>query len=200
MILKVPFFPGKKYYCAQDCALMILKYFFPEREFDIEDIAKKSIKHEQYGTFTIGLAKALSEYDLKVDFYCRSLDGEELSESERKSFLDKYGKFLEKEGEVRSEAERAGVKIVERDLSLEEITNILEQGKPLIVLINWNILSKKEGYQGHFVVLTGFDDNFIYAHNPGPNYPEENMKIKKETILQAINYKGTNKEMVVAYL
>ena len=42
MILDVPFYPGKKYYCAQDCALMVLKFYYPEKEFDIEEISIKS--------------------------------------------------------------------------------------------------------------------------------------------------------------
>ena len=83
MILDVPFYPGKKYYCAQDCALMVLKYYYPEKEFDIEEISKKSVKHEEYGTMTIGLSKALKEYRLSVEFNYKT--GEEMSEKDKKN-------------------------------------------------------------------------------------------------------------------
>ena len=195
MILDVPFYPGKKYYCAQDCALMVLKFYYPEKEFDIEEISIKSIKHQEYGTMTIGLAKALREYGLNVEFYYKT--GEEMNETDRKEFLEKYGEYMNQEKEIRKKAKKTGVKIKEKEFTLKELKDTLNKNKVIISLINWNVLCKKDGYQGHFVVITGYDEKYIYSHNPGPNYPEKNMNILIETMEKARNYPGTNRETIL---
>ncbi len=200
MILKIPFFPGEKYYCAQDCALMVLKYFFPEKEFYLEEIGRRSGKHQEFGTMTVGLAKALKEFGLKVDFYYKNEEGEEMSKEDKKSFLEKYGNFLEQERETKKEAKERGVNFIEKDFSLEEVEKEIEKKRTVITLVNWNVFAKKESYQGHFIILTGFDKEHIYFHNPGHNFPEENAKERKERMEKARSYPGTNKETIIAYL
>jgi hypothetical protein len=170
---------------------MVLKYFYPSGKFDIEDVARKSVKHEKYGTTTIGLAKALREYGLRVDFYCRNIDGEALSDEDREQFLKKYGDYTLKERGIREKARGLGVNIVEKDVKLHNIEKALREERMVIPLVNWEVLTDNKGYQGHFIVMIGFDDENIFFHNPGPYHPEANMRATKELMEKARSYRGT---------
>ena len=52
-----------------------------------------------------------------------------------------------------------------------------------IILIDHNKISKKDNsYQGHFVVVTGFDAKYIYFHESGHKITESIVPISKQEV------------------
>ena len=68
-----------------------------------------------------------------------------------------------------------------------------------MVLIDWNkVTGTMAPYQGHFGVLTGFDKDNVHFHNSGPaNAPD--MRIRKETFMDAWNANGTDNDVLIVY-
>ena len=63
-----------------------------------------------------------------------------------------------------------------------------------------NVISGKKGqYQGHFVAITGFDDKYVCYHESGPNHPEPNKRVLKETFIEAWNANGTDNDVVIVF-
>ena len=72
-----------------------------------------------------------------------------------------------------------GVPIHEKAPSLEEIREHFEAGAiPIALISSWQIYESREP---HWVVITGFDDHFVYVNDP---YVDEELG---ETELDSIN-------------
>lgn len=99
--------------------------------------------------------------------------------------------------ELIKENKQLGIPSKEKDLSITQLTKLLTKNSIPIILINWNILTKKKNYQGHFVVLSGHDEKNIYIHNPGIAKAQAFMPIKKELFKKAWESKGTDKDLIL---
>lgn len=69
------------------------------------------------------------------------------------------------------------------DAELKEIKFLIDNNKPSIVLIDYEYIPNRwdKNYMGqHFVVITGYDDNYIYYNDP--DYPNGNGKNVKTSI------------------
>ena len=87
-----------------------------------------------------------------------------------------------------------------RKLSFDEIESHIEQGHVPLMLIDHNKIVGKEGlYQGHFVVVTGYDDQNVFYHESGPKNPEANKKVLKSTFIDSWNANGTDNDAVIVY-
>jgi ribosomal protein S18 acetylase RimI-like enzyme len=95
--------------------------------------------------------------------------------------------------EMLEELAEHGVPIHHGSLSLGEIEALLKKGQMVLVLISsWMIYGELEP---HWVVMTGFDDYFVYMHDPFVDEPvgetpsdSINMPIQKEQFKRMARY------------
>ena len=210
MKIDVPFYPQKNHSdCGQIALKMVLAYF--GENLEIEKI--EAMEGRGISTIQIALTAALLNY--KTEFYSKSIlfNKEHL----KKEFYKKYfednpaeqvKKFTEK-------ARKAGVKIKEEKLSLDEILNFTTKDSIPIILLDWNIVKNEiadkksinnkkfptelKGYHGHFVPVIGYDDENVYVHNQGLNNPQAFMKIPRETFDKARKSDGTDEDVVIIH-
>lgn len=93
-------------------------------------------------------------------------------------------------------AKKIGLACYEKQFSLEEIILKISREELIISLIDWNIIEPKKDrkYQGHFVVLSGYDDKNIYFLDPFKG-TEEN--ITKELYDLARKSNGTDEDLLI---
>ena len=85
-----------------------------------------------------------------------------------------------------------------KKISIQEIEDNIEHGNVVIALIDYNkIINRNSLYQGHSIVLTGFDEENIFYHESGPLNPELNKKVKKDILVEAMNANGTDNDCVI---
>ncbi len=96
------------------------------------------------------------------------------------------------------ESKSAGVQLFEKQLELKEIEEKISENCVSFVLLNWNIIlgGSEDKYNGHFVPITGYDDEYIYVNNSGPYLPEKDLKIKKKVFEKARRSNGTDEDIV----
>jgi hypothetical protein len=59
------------------------------------------------------------------------------------------------------------IRIETRVPSVEDITTLLDQGYLVACAINSCILAGRKGYDGHLVVVKGYNDEHLIVHDPG---------------------------------
>jgi len=202
MKLEIPFYqyPGK-HGCLPSCLRMAMEYFGEKITWEEMDriIEKKPDKWALSWPLNIYLhekgwyAKEFATFDLQTwitdpDKVGRETYGDEIFEKVYLPNYDfesakKYGKeFLEK-----------GL-YEKRFMKWEEIKQQVEQGSVAIFVVNSRMLAGNEGYMGHLVVLTGWDDENVFYHDPsvGPN-----QKTIFELFWKAHTDKGTDNEIIL---
>jgi len=192
MQLSIPFYKQPTPSSCGPASLQMV-FEFLGKKIALSEISSKFKIREKVGVTTISLATASKLFGFKTTFYTES---EELSEE---LFELEYYRPFEAElrvefEEIKAEAKIVGVEIKEHILTLEEIEYHLNNKHALIVLVDWNIISKKEGLQGHFIVLTGYDGEFIYFHNSNG---KANEKITKDIFEKSRKSKGTDGDILV---
>ncbi len=124
--------------------------------------------------------------------------------SHEESSIEYYKKYSHDKGkiilkELAEEMEVLGVSIEERNLPLEELLKFLSKDSVPIVLINWKVIEGKEGFNGHFLPITGYDNKNVYVHNPGIKMAQPYLEIEKSLFIKAWEDKGTDKDTIIIY-
>jgi hypothetical protein len=182
----------------------VLKHFLG-KEFPLDYLDKISGRKPGLWTGTVQIVPPL--YDLGLDLTCYSktdiapmLEGEAYI---RKKYgpeaADKVLKLIDidvvvnaTKNAMKYDIFRVGI------LKLSEIEDNIRKGYVQLALIDWvKIIGAQKPYQGHMVIITGFDDDNIYIHNSGPMLAEANMKVKKELFMEAWNVVGTDNDIIV---
>jgi hypothetical protein len=195
MKIEIPFIKSEKdNECGQRVLQMVLAHF--GEEHSIEEVGKLERTLPSGLTWTAGIAVAAK----KLGFPVKMISTTNFSHNDDE--IEFYKKNSNDEGqrvlfELIEESKVLRVEIIERDMSIEELENLLSNDSIPIVLVNWFCLAEQEGYHGHFLVLSGFDEEYIYVHNPGIASAQAFLPIKKESFVKAWEYKGTDKDVVL---
>ncbi|MFH1452009.1 MAG: C39 family peptidase [archaeon] len=207
MILKVPFYKndGDGNQCMQVSMKSILKYFL-DKDFSLEELDNLTGRKENLWTYTTQIVSVLYCLGLDLKFYSKEelepfLEGESFIRKHFGKDAEKILKFTDVPVVVKSTKNLLNYNLFEKKiLSLDEIEKHILEGHVLLVLVDYNKISRKEGnYQGHSVVITGFDDDYIYFHESGPSNPEPNKKVSKKIFEEAMNANGTDNDCVVVF-
>ena len=94
---------------------------------------------------------------------------------------------LERLAEEYGEYEQSNVNI-HRNWTIDDISNELTEGYPVIVAVRLNMSNVISGSNGHFMVVIGIDENYIYVNDPGRSLESgrgSNMDYDHETFLQS---------------
>ncbi|MDD4353907.1 MAG: peptidase C39 family protein, partial [Candidatus Nanoarchaeia archaeon] len=86
---------------------------------------------------------------------------------------------------------------INKKFEFSKISDELLKGNIVIVIINTKILEGLKGYNGHFVVITGIDDENVFYHDSGPKNPTPNKKVKRALFESAWNDKNTGNDVLI---
>lgn len=210
-ILEIPFkiAYGDSNACYPAAMQSVLAYFYPDKEYSLESLDKLMKRSKNKWTFTTQVAAALYEEGLELKYYSDdSLSVTESREALLKFFKDvhrgdweKYLKLVDIDSVVESTQKCMKYGIFEkRILKSEEIEKFITKGFAVMVLIDHAVLMQKNvGYTGHFVVLTGFDDQNFYYHENFEANAMANKSATKERFLDAWNQQKTGRDTVVVF-
>ncbi len=173
----VPFFRNlpDNMHCFQACLKMVLKYFLPTQDFSWAELDGITGKEKDCWTWPfVGLAWLTHKgfEVINIDMFCI----QSFIERGEKYILDFYGQEVGNEqikySNIALERERAVqfAKVVRTELRLPQYADImayLNEGFLIIVNVNAEALNKEDGYTGHFIVITGFEEDRLFYHNPG---------------------------------
>jgi len=207
MILDIPFYvnngDGKQ--CMQVAMQCVIKHFL-RKEYSLDQLDQLTNRKSDYWTFTAQIVTVLYDLGLDVKYYSNEslelfLGGEVYFRQHFGKDADKILSLTDMPAVISSINSLLKYNLFEKkSMSLLEIEEHLNNGHVPLVLMDYNKIIQKKGlYQGHFVVVTGFDDGYIYYHESGPKNPEPNKKIRKELFQEAIDANGTDNDVVVVF-
>lgn len=149
-----------------------------------------------------GLALAAARRGFQVDLYVTD-EGIHMIDSVRSTQKKEVMQLVQEE--MQEELESLGVPMHRTAVSAVEIEECLSGGGiPLVLISSWQIYNAKAP---HWVVVTGFDDNFIYVNDPFVDHDEGetavdsiHMPIQKEKFESMARYGRVGLQaMVVLY-
>ncbi|UCG95462.1 MAG: hypothetical protein JSV92_00195 [archaeon] len=190
--MDVPFFPNSdKNHCLQACVKMILKHYYPEKDFSFEQIDKLfGYRGKVFWSSPIQAAVVLDGLGLEAKSFARE-DFETYLKDGSEYIKKKYSDWENILKNMDMELELSFIKkalnkgLVENmELKFEGMESFFRKGAIVSPAINVNVLKNKEGYAGHAVLITDIGDDFVELHDPGlPPIP--NRKVDKEKFIRA---------------
>jgi len=197
MKLNVPFY---KQTTEMNCGPLALKMAldYLGKNLSIEELEKQTELKRGKALPTIKLALVAKQLGFRTKFFTKNFENN--PENLKMDFYKKYWDMNGEESQrIFQEAEKAGIELHEKTLSLENIINNIREDRIIIILLDWNVIAKKQGYQGHFVPVVGYDEENIYIHNQGFDSPQAFMPIKRQTFDKARKAKGTDEDLLIIY-
>lgn len=201
--LNIPYISSRGMECGQTCAAMMLKYFIPDFEPDFE-LFNKLIHHEndKY-TFPPQNAIILDHFGIKCQCYSSDIllttvekpdifqkwYGDEWKEQMKQVNVDSYNWMVE-------ETRKRKI-FTQKETTLDEIVGEFLKGHLVTIVIDWNRLNEKKGqFQGHFILLSGLDEENLLFHDPddGPYKP-----YAKTIVNFAYHHPVITNDLLIAY-
>lgn len=185
MIYNVPFIENSDDRCTVAVIGMILAYFMPERHFTVADT--ETMCGYEKGRSIWKAASMLSLAKLGFQLYwIEDFDHDKFIVDPKgylKSILDEEAYAWQvAHGDLNKEAERikqyleSGLPLKQRRATDNDIRRFLDEGWLVHLEVNANVLSGKTGYEGHSILVIGYDEGGVTIHNPdgvGGNKPRQ---------------------------
>jgi len=197
MLLDVPFYASTQ---DTDCGPLALKmalaYLGEEHSFN-----KLSKLERQLSTglvWSAGIARAARKLGFKV------IMSSTTNFTPEEDDIEYYKKYAKDKGmiilkELIKEIRTQGVEIREENMSLNELLHYVTEDSLPIVLVNWYVIAGKEGFSGHFLPVTGYDETHVYVHNPGLANAKAHLPLTRELFVKAWESKGTDKDTIIIF-
>lgn len=159
----VPFFANTPddTHCFQAALRMVLKYYFPMKDYSWENLEKFTAKKE--GLWTWAMQGLINMQKLGFDVIVREdFDNQQFIDKGEEYLKEKFGKDVAaeqiKHSDIEQEREIAkeyvilfGAKGI--PASFDELKQFIDDDYLVIANVNSQALNNKEGYVGHFVVI-----------------------------------------------
>lgn len=175
MIYKVPFIENSDDRCTVAVIGMVLAYFMPERHFSASELevicgyekgrsiwkAESMLNIAKLG-FQLCWIEDFDHYKFMADpkGYLRSILNEEAYE-----WQVLHGNLEKEAGRIQQYIDR-GLPLKQRRATNDDIRHFLDDGWLVHLEVNAHTLSGRSGYEGHSVLVIGYDDNGVTIHNP----------------------------------
>lgn len=198
MKFEVPFLEQRTAYdCGPTTLQMVLEYI-GKKPYDREELQNLVDSERSGATSTIALAVAAAKLGFEVELYTNNLgfNPENYDLDFYKKVADSPESSQVKLEKLKSEAVKLNVKLIEKSISTEEILSKLKESCASLILLDWNKIKGKEGYQGHFVPIVGYDEENVLIHNPGTFNPGKFIQIKKDLFDISRKAKGTDEDII----
>jgi len=193
-------------HCFQASLKMILKYFFPSEEYSIEKLDKITAKVEGLWTWPMAGLIWLQEKGLEIK-NIEVFDYDKFIKERGRYLIEEYGeevgsaqiKYSNINQEIRlSQKLLEKVDIEKRIPEIKDIEELLANNYAIMVNVNSLALENEEGYEGHFVIIKGINDEGFVLNDPGlPG--AENRKVDFETFEKAWAYPNEKSKNIMAF-
>lgn len=184
--MNVPFYANPdSTHCFQAVFRMILKHRWPDKDFGWEALEKITAKVDGLWTWPTAGILWLHENGFEVHDV-EAFDYPAFIEKGDRYLIDLFGQKIGQAQIAHSDIAQEiayAKQIVAADIADSRIPKIAELKKRLderyllICNLNSRILNNKEGYSGHFVLLTGYTDSGFVLHDPG-SPPRKNREVR----------------------
>jgi len=169
----VPYYPQTlDFTCGPAALMMAMKTLSPEMELDRQ--LETRIWRESTTIFMTSGHGGCGPFGLALSAYHRGFDVEVFVNDDSPLFVDSVRSEEKKEvirlvqQDFLAEIARTGIALHYRQLALEEMKAKFEAGGvPVVLISSYRIYKEKFP---HWVVVNGFDERFIYVHDPYIDY------------------------------
>jgi len=190
--------------CLQACVGMVVDYL-TGKKYSLDELDKLTGRKKGKWTYTVQGVVTLHDLGLEVTYY--SVHNPNLYTRGEKYIRKTFGKNAERILKYTdlSAVKKSVQKMSGNDLfrkkrvSLDDIKIAVQKNKVPIVLVNIEIInsSNVDRYTGHFIVVTGFDDKYVYYNDPGPKNSGKNKKITREIFEKSREEKTTKYSVII---
>ncbi|MBL8159066.1 hypothetical protein JNJ66_01280 [Candidatus Saccharibacteria bacterium] len=175
VLLPVPFVENPDDRCVPAVMGMVLAYFMPERHFSMQELESLCGYIKGQGTW-----KALSMLNMArlglQTHWIEDFDHEQFI-ADPKAYLrtildDEAYEWQVRHSNLELEAARMkeyigkGLPLEQRQSTADDIRHFLRDGWLVHLEVNAMALYDKPGYDGHSILVIGFDEDGVVIHNP----------------------------------
>lgn len=198
--------------CGLACLSMVLRYF----DIPSQEVYTKDLDAQQCGesVWTIDLAYIIARYTIPHRL-CTVTLGANVDHAS-KSFYTGFSKDEQRVNKLFQDAASHGVVVEKRSVAMEEVISHVSDGGLAIVLSDWRYLEciwcppeirkcslccmiGSSGYQGHFIVVCGFDKRKRYIFYKNPNTDENLCCCRYESFDKARKSDGTDEDILFIF-
>jgi hypothetical protein len=194
---KVPFYGNKAddMHCYQASLKMVLKYFFPTKNFSWKQL--EDMTGMKKGKWTWNTKSILELHKMGFSIVDMALFDAKSFIEQGKDYL--YEIFGQEAGEAQvrfsdiPHEQRLMKKYVKLNIwqnvspTMRDIKRLLDDGYLIICSVNGRKLNGLKGYSGHAVLIYGYENKKIVLHNPGLP-PEEAKHVTVDRFKEAWEY------------
>lgn len=205
---QVPFFANTPddTHCLQAALRMVLKYYFPDKNYTWKELEEFTAKKE--GLWTWAMQGMINMQKLGFDVIVREdFDNQQFIEKGEEYLKVKFGEKVAIEqirhSDIKEEREIAKeyVKLfgaIGIPASFDELKQFIDDDYLVIANVNSRALNSKEGYVGHFVVIYDYDEDNLHLHDPGlPS--QEARKVSFVHFIKAWEYPDKDAKSFMAF-
>lgn len=179
-ILEVPFYMNHGYRCAQAAMKSVLKAVMPEIDFSFRELEKLTHHFGNEITFPCQVAAGFLQLGIDFQYYVKPNGLNVILDPNFLSLVrEKYGKYADDLlARTNIQSLREAVKVLmdipntietSKRPSLKELEDIVDGRRIPICLINYDVfVGRRNSFNGHYLILTGFEDGNIIYHDNGP--------------------------------
>lgn len=196
--------------CYEAAMQSVITFYYPESSVTLEELDELVGRKPGYWTWTCQLVPVMHRLGVRVEYFTE----DDLEQQGTTAGLIQLLKEVYQEpGEFERVRKKTDLEVVSararesidsglykrQRLAWPEIEARMRAGAIPMVLLDYNVLVKRDGpYQGHFVVVTGFDNDWVTYHENSEKVAEANRKVRKEDFIQAWNLDTTARDTVFA--
>lgn len=170
---------GTDFTCGPSCLLMAIKTFNPKYEMSLSN--ELQIWREATTIFMTSGHGGCGPHGLALSAWRRGYKAEMYLSHNNVLFLDsvrsqdkkKVIELVHKDFEKR--VSETNIKVHRKRLTLSDLKDILKDGGiPLVLITTYHFDNNRAP---HWVVVTAYDDNFVYIHDPDQHSPENHIGV-----------------------
>ncbi len=208
-MLSIPFYKNLKdnSHCFQSCLKMLLKYYFPKKQYSFSYLDKKTSHKKNKWTWNsapllflekLGFTTInIENFDYKQfaqfgDEYLKMLFTEEIFKEQKKYSDLKKERLLAKKL-----IKNKKINLQRRYAQFNELAKLFKKKYLLLVPINAMVLDKKNGYSSHIVLITDINKKQIIFHDPGLP-PYKNRIVTTQSFKKAMQYPYKEAASIIA--
>ena len=205
---EVPFYKSPdKTHCFQASLKMMMKYFWPNKDFSWKELERITAKVEGLWTWPMAGLLWFQEKGVGVKIIT-IFDYEKFAQLGGQYLIDEYGEEVGKaqieHSDIKQERKFAKEFIkkitIEKVIpTIDDLKNLLKQDYLIMCNVNSRKLNNKEGYSGHFVVIKGFDDKHLIINDPGSSRAAKNRLVDFDLFEKAWAYPNEKAKDIMAF-
>ena len=197
--IDIPFHKQTGPSCVQSQMLMAIKYFFPEKQINQEDLDKKTGRQPKQWTRFAQAVPVLIQEGLDVYYYSlapyQNFSPEYINEyyGDNGPLINSVTNWKSLKNSI--DFLKTSNRYQHKKLNWAEIEKAFKNKYVILMIIDYNVLNNRSGsYAGHGVTITDISQTHITFHNSalGPNQAAE-----KERFIKAWNAPGTDNDVII---